>query len=62
VQESFGVNEYLVKAKPTAARRQWTIRVENIAQRRRGCSLSRVRVNGVIIPLRPGGHTGIVIL
>jgi len=30
---------------------------ETIAQRRRGCSLSRVRVNGVIIHLRPGGRT-----
>ena len=35
---------------------------ESIAQRRRGCSLSRVRVNGVIIHLRPGGRPGIVTL
>ena len=35
---------------------------EIIAQRPRGCSLSRVRVNGVIIHLRPGGRTGIVTL
>jgi len=33
-----------------------------IAQHRRGCSLSRVRVNGVIIHLRPGGRIGIVTL
>jgi len=33
-----------------------------IAQRRRCCSLSRVRVNGVIIHLRPCGRTGIVTL
>ena len=33
-----------------------------IAQRRRGCSWSRVRVNGVIIHQRPGGRTGIIIL
>jgi len=33
-----------------------------IAQRRRGCSLSRVRVNWVIIHLRPDGRTGIVTL
>jgi len=30
---------------------------ETIAQRHRGCSLSRVRVNGVIVPLRPGGRS-----
>ena len=35
---------------------------ETIAQRYRGCSLSRVRVNGVIIHLRPGGRTGRVTL
>jgi len=33
-----------------------------IAQRHRGCSLSRVRVNGAIPHLCPGGRTGIVIL
>jgi len=33
---------------------------ENIAHRRRGCSLSRVGVNGVIIHLRPGGRPGIL--
>jgi len=32
--------------------------IETIAQRRRGCSLSRARVNGVIIYLPPGGRTG----
>ena len=30
---------------------------EAIAQRRRGCSLFRVRVNGVIIHLRSGGYS-----
>jgi len=38
------------------------LEINIIAQRRRGCSLSRVRVNGVKIYLRPGGRTGIVIL
>jgi len=39
----------------------WTP-AETIAQRRRGCSFSRVRVNGVIIHLRPDGRMGIITL
>jgi len=46
--------------RPERGRRGETI-IVIIAQRRRGCSLSRVRVNGVIIHLRPGARPGIVI-
>ena len=39
-----------------------TLRQETIAQRRSGCSLPRVRVNGLIIHPCPGGRTDIVTL
>ena len=38
------------------------VQTETIAQRHRGCSLSRVGVNGVIVHVRPGGRTNIVTL
>jgi len=41
---------------------QDTFKDVHIAQRRRGCSWSRVRVNEIIIHLRPGGRTGTLTL